>query len=86
MLKFDFHDFSIELEDSLEIDEFKDLPHYYGIIFHTNKMKYQVIHNMLMGYRLIIYDNYGFSKDIPFKKETQNFLPEGVLTTWREDV
>ena len=50
---------------------------YYGIIFKIDKIKYDIIHNYLLGNRLLINgDNIGEWKDIPFKKETFSFLPK----------
>jgi hypothetical protein len=50
---------------------------YYGIIFHVNNGRYDVIHNFNMGNRLLINNDDGW-KDIPFKKSTFGFLPPGV--------
>ena len=51
---------------------------YYGIIFKTEKGEYEVIHNYELGNRLIISLSNRSWKDIPFKSETFNFLPEKV--------
>jgi hypothetical protein len=51
---------------------------YYGIIFYDeDNGKYDVIHNYLMGNRIIINNKEGW-RDIPFKEATFGFLPAGV--------
>jgi hypothetical protein len=87
-MKYDFHDFSIDLSDAVEVDRFDDRPHYYGVIFRvatktTDKFKYQLIHNLSMGYRLHIYDGEGHMRDIPFHSGTESFLPEGIDVKWK---
>lgn len=84
-MHYDFHDFSIDLSDAIEVERFDDRPHYYGVIFKVvdDKMRYQLIHNLLMGYRFHIYDGMGHMRDIPFSKKTQDFLPEGIVVIWR---
>ena len=51
---------------------------YHGIIFHISENeKYDVIHNIYMGNRLLT-NKESYWSDIPFKKETFKFLPPGV--------
>lgn len=85
-MHYDFQDFSIDLSEAIEIDHFNDRPHYYGVIFKVaeGKMKYQLIHNILMDYRIYIYDGEGHMKDIPFHRGTEDFLPEGVKINWKD--
>ena len=51
---------------------------YSFIAFYTEKFKYEVVHNPVMGDRLIITNKDWFVQDIPFKKETFNFLPDDI--------
>ncbi len=51
---------------------------YYGIIFSVGDMTYDVIHNKLLGNRILINGIDGSWKDIPFKSETFWLLPENV--------
>lgn len=59
---------------------------YHGIIFYIpddgniltgDYGRYDVIHNIYMGNRILISNKEGW-KDIPFKKATFGFLPPGV--------
>lgn len=50
---------------------------YYGILFLINNDKYEIIHNKDIGTRLLINKEY-FWNDIPFKKDTFNFLPFNI--------
>jgi hypothetical protein len=59
---------------------------YHGIIFYVHGDgnfltgeygRYDVIHNIYLGNRLLISNSEGW-KDIPFKKATFGFLPPGV--------
>lgn len=60
--------------------EFKDyaFEQQYGIIFYVGNNSYDVIHNIHTGNRIIINDGKGLLQDIPFKKDTFEFLPKGV--------
>lgn len=51
---------------------------YYGIIFHIGEGRWDVIHNIHMGNRLLISEHPYWLKDIPFHKGTFNFLPDGI--------
>ena len=83
---YDFQDFSVNLISAIKIKLFDDKPHYYGVIFkvHNDNMNYQLIHNILMGYRLHIYNDYGYMKDLPFHKETEKFLPDNIKIEWKK--
>jgi len=48
---------------------------YYGIIFHMDNGKYEVMHNFDLGNRLLINLKNGANKDVPFKEETFWLLP-----------
>ena len=50
---------------------------YYGIKFIINNHTYDITHNNYIGNRLFINDENGW-KDIPFKKETFEFLPDEI--------
>lgn len=51
---------------------------YHGIIFHDNDIKYDVLHNYVLGQRIIISNKHGLCQDIPFKKETFYLLPNTI--------
>jgi hypothetical protein len=51
---------------------------YYGIIFRTEKGKYEVMHNYASGNRILLHFHDGSWDDVPFKPATFGFLPEGV--------
>ena len=51
---------------------------YYGIIFRTEKGKYEAMHNYALGNRILLNFHDGSWHDIPFKPATFGFLPEGV--------
>jgi len=51
---------------------------YYGIIFYVDDGKWDLIHNIYMGNRLLINEHEYWLKDIPFHKGTFRFLPEGI--------
>lgn len=54
---------------------------YYGIIFHLeNGDRYDVVHNIYMGNRLIMRKGYWGSQDIPFKPSSFGCLPKGIET------
>jgi hypothetical protein len=83
MKQFNFQDFYILFPDQMQFEPFEELPDYYGIIFDVKGMKHQIIHHMDLGYRILIYiTGEGMSRDIPFHKGTEHFLPEGVKVVW----
>ncbi len=84
-MMYDFQDFSVDLSIAMEVEQFNQKPDYYGIIFkvRTEKFRFQLIHNLLMGYRIYIYDDNGYLRDIPFHKGTVGFLPDGIKVTWK---
>lgn len=45
--------------------------------------QYQIIHNLYMGYRLLISDGEGYVRDIPFNKWTAGMLPKGINIQWK---
>lgn len=85
-MMYDFQDFSIDLTKAIDVEPFDNRPDYYGVIFKTTteRFRFQVIHNLFMGYRIYIYDDNGYMRDIPFHKGTQGFLPEGIEITWKQ--
>lgn len=85
-MMYDFQDFSIDLTNAIEAETFDNVKDYYGVIFKsvTEKFKYQIIHNLLMGYRIYIYGE-GHLRDMPFHRGTQWFLPEEIKITWKKN-
>lgn len=51
---------------------------YYGIIFRTEKGRYEAMHNYALGNRILLNFHDGSWNDIPFKPATFGFLPEEV--------
>ena len=51
---------------------------YYGIIFRTEKGRYEAMHNYALGNRILLNFHDGSWQDIPFKPATFGFLPDGV--------
>lgn len=62
--------------DNIKYETFKNSS-YYGIIFNINNDRYELIHNYILGNRLLI-NTSRVNKDIPFKKETFGFLPDCI--------
>ena len=46
-------------------------------------IKYQLIHNLHLGYRLLMNEDEGNVRDLPFHQGTEGFLPEGVSVEWK---
>jgi hypothetical protein len=52
---------------------------YSGVIFYTEGgARYDVVNNPLLGFRLIISEQPGWCREIPFKPETFSFLPSDI--------
>jgi hypothetical protein len=51
---------------------------FYGIIFRTEKGKFEAMHNYALGNRILLNFHDGSWHDIPFKPATFGFLPDGV--------
>jgi hypothetical protein len=57
---------------------------YAGIIFDTEKGRFDVVDNPHLGHRLIINPKVGGWSDIPFKPATFGFLPDEVKVSENE--
>lgn len=51
---------------------------YYGIIFYFGEAKWDVLHNIYMGNRLLISEHEHWLKDIPFHSGTTGLLPKQI--------
>ena len=76
-LDFKVGDFILSFPTDIKFDTFNDPVNYYGIIFHYEKYKFEVMESKI-GIRLLISGTMGESKDLPFHKGTAHFLPNFV--------
>lgn len=53
---------------------------YYGVIFHVEGVKYEVLANRYMGERIYVSEGEGCWKDMPFHMGTAGFLPDCITT------
>lgn len=77
LLKFTIGKFTLHFSNKIYFETFNDPDNYYGITFHINGKRYQVIESKL-GTRLLINGAEGEAKDIPFNDNTVGFLPDGI--------
>lgn len=83
MNTYNFPDFTLKYEN-INATTFENLPDYYGIVFKFGDDRFEIIHNLLMGYRLIMNNLINYScKEVPFKQETAGFLPDGIEVIWK---
>lgn len=76
-INFKVGSFNLVFSNDIKFETFDDPENYYGIIFHHNKKKYEVIECKL-GTRLIISGKEGEFQDMPFNQKTCKFLPDFV--------
>lgn len=69
--------YSIEFNSDIKYEKYS-CEWYYGIIFWINEIKYDLIHNKLMGNRLLINEPSGKWQDVPLKLETFWLLPSEI--------
>ena len=51
---------------------------FYSISFFIDDFEYCLVHNYIMGDRIVISNKDGYCKDIPFKVDTFGFLPDKI--------
>lgn len=76
-LKFKIGEWVLYFPTTIQFETFNRPGDYYGIDFHHDKYKFEVIESKL-GTRLLINGNLGEGKDLPFNKSTAHFLPDFV--------
>ncbi len=76
-LDFKVGNFILSFPTNIKFDTFNDPKNYYGIIFHYEKYKFEVMESKI-GARLLINGVMGESKDLPFHEGTAHFLPDFI--------
>lgn len=74
---YEFDKYIITYDSSIKAVSF-DCKWYYGIVFHINDGKFELIHNYMLGNRILISLHEGWLQDIPFKPATFDLLPQGI--------
>ena len=69
--------FVLELPADLAFETF-EAQDFHGISFVVDRVQYDVLHNRVLGERLLIVEAPGHLKDIPFHMGTVSFLPRTV--------
>lgn len=81
-LTFNLDKYIISYPNNFKVNIF-ETQWFYGITFKTKHGYVELIHNPILGNRMIISDDVWMCKDVPFKEETFWLLPDGVTVKIR---
>lgn len=75
--------FELRWLDSIRSESYEAAPCYYGVIFHVDDFRYDVVVNSYLGLRLIINGTgpLGGFRDVPFHLGTAGLLPKDIEVT-----